>query len=195
MNYDIKTCDVLKCNKCDISIDRKQIVNGYGNINSKILFIGEAPGYYEDKHGVPFVGASGNLFNNLLNHIGLSRKDVYVTNVLKCRPPRNRTPLVGEVNNCLDYLKFEIATLNPKIVILLGNIAFRTYFGNHKLAIKQYRGRIIPIKDRYIIPMYHPSYILYNKDNRDLINSYYNDFITISKLYRYCVNPLLTVKY
>jgi len=188
--------NINTCNKCDISLSRKTIVSGNGNTNKNgLMFIGEAPGYYEDKYGVPFIGNSGILFNNLLKLIGLTRNNVYTTNIIKCRPPNNRSPLIREINNCLPYLKQELILYNPKIIVLLGNIALNVYFNKNNLKISDFRGYIIPINNKIIIATYHPAYVLYNKSNDNLIKSYTNDFINIGLMYKRYVNPFITFNF
>ncbi len=193
--YNINTHTISQCNKCDISINRKSIVNGNGNTSKQgIMFIGEAPGYYEDKSGVPFVGNSGKLFNNILNLFGITRQDVYVTNIIKCRPPNNRSPLMREIKNCVPYLKAELFTIEPKIIVLLGNIALNVYFNKSNLKVSKFRGYIIPTKNTIVVPTYHPSYVLRNSDNRKLLYSYVNDFYNIAILYRQYINPFIQFK-
>ena len=189
------SCRVENCRKCDIALGRKNIVNGVGNLNGKVMIIGEAPGYYEDKHGVPFVGNSGQLLDTMLNLIGLTRKDVYITNVIKCRPPNNRNPLAVEINNCLPHLIEEIKTIKPKIIILLGGIALNTYFRKSNLTVGKLKGYIIPShNDSFVMTMYHPSYVLRNKHNVSLLKGYVQGFKTFGLLYRATVNPLITFK-
>jgi len=196
MKYDYENNKVISCIKCDISISRKHIVNGYGsNIKNGIMFIGEGPGYYEDKYGYPFVGNSGTLFNKMLHYIGLERSDVYVTNVLKCRTPNNRDPKTVEINNCIPYLRLEILNLNPKIIVFVGKVAFYSYFGNNKLSMSRIKGKQIKVNNKIMIPIYHPAYILRNIDNETLVKEYFNHFVTIGKLYKEHINPLITFNF
>lgn len=187
---------ITKCNKCDISIVRKNIVNGEGNINGGIVFIGESPGYYEDKFGTPFIGNSGKMLDAMLSLIGLTRQDVYVTNIIKCRPPNNRSPKAIEISNCSENLKNELTAINPRIIVLMGNVALNSFFGRTDLTINKLKGYIIPIKatKTAVIPIYHPSYIIRNKHNENLVKSYINSFKTIGICYRYLINPLITFK-
>lgn len=157
------------------------------------MFVGEAPGYYEDKFGVPFCGNSGKLLNIMLDLIGLTRQDTYITNIIKCRPPHNRTPYAKEIENCNSHLQDEIKTINPKIIILLGNTALNTYFNKSTLKVGRVRLYTMPIKGRIIIATYHPSYILRGEGDARYKN-YIQDFKVISKAYRKYINPLTTTK-
>ena len=185
---------LVNCTKCDISLTRKHVVIGYGNTNSKLMFIGEAPGAKEDKHGIPFVGNAGILFNKSLDNIGFSREDIFVTNVIKCRPINNRTPNLTQVNNCKIYLEYELDFIKPKIIVLLGNTAMRVYFGNNNLKITQFRGKVVNINNTIILPIYHPSYVIRNLSDDKITNNWYNDFIQIVNIYKKVVNPLHTTK-
>jgi DNA polymerase len=158
------------------------------------MFIGEAPGAQEDKYGVPFVGNAGILFNKSLDNIGFSREDIFVTNVIKCRPTNNRTPNLTQVNNCKIYLEYELDFIKPKIIVLLGNTAMRVYFGNNNLKITQFRGKVVNINNTIILPIYHPSYVIRNLDDDKITNNWYNDFIQIVNIYKKVVNPLHMTK-
>jgi len=170
----------MTCIKCDISINRKNIVWGFGKKPSDIMFIGDAPGYYEDKLGVPFVGESGKLLSTLLEQINLTRDLVYVTNLIRCRPPNSREPSILEIINCSEHLAKEVHEVNPKIIVTLGSTAtgfFDTIRGTN---ITKYRGYPFVYGRRIILPMFHPSYVVRNTG--DLINME-NDFFLLSKLY------------
>lgn len=186
---------IIFCNLCDISNNRNNILNGQGNKNNKIMFIGESPGYYEDKLNKVMVGTSGEFFTKCLNLIGLMKDDVYITNVIKCKPPNNRAPLAKEIKNCNPYLLYELYTIQPKIVILLGSVALNTYFNTSGIKVRQVIGNIIIKNKIAIIPTYHPSYIVRNIDNYKLINMYINDFKHIGQLYRLLINPFLTFNF
>ena len=180
------------CNKCDISLYRKNVVKGYGNTNSKLMFIGEAPGIKEDKEGIPFVGNAGILFNRSLYIIGFAKEDIFVTNIIKCKSKNNRTPTITEIKNCKFYLQCELEFIKPDIIVLLGNTALRSYFGVNNLMISKYRGKIIGYNNTIILPLYHPSYIIRNYDNNKILINWYNDFIQIIKIYKIMINPLHT---
>ena len=197
MEYNKITCKIISCNKCDSSHFRNNIVNGSGNINSNIFFIGEAPGFQEDKYGIPFIGNSGDLLMKTLALFDIYRKDIYITNVVKCRPYsmyNNRAPNAIEINNCKNYLINEIKVGNPKIIVLLGGVALKTYFGVNNLSISKVLGRVIKYNDRYIIATYHPSYVLRNSDNNWIINKHINSFRKVAILYKEFINPLIQFK-
>lgn len=165
---------INNCFKCDISLYRRNIVNGYGNKNATIMFIGEAPGGMEDKYGIPFVGPAGKLFNKVLKICNLSRSEIYVTNIIKCRPPGNRIPSNIEINNCFPNLINEIKEVNPKIIMLLGSIALKSYFNNDNARITKCVGSVIRLTGKIVILNYHPAHILYD-------NSKYDEFLNIFK--------------
>ena len=183
------------CKKCDLHITRKNIVWGKGNTNASLMFIGEAPGYYEDKFGIPFYSdaSAGSLLSLLLDKYNFDRdRDIYITNVIRCRPPNNRTPSIIEIKNCRVNLLYEIKQVNPKIIVLLGRVALQSFF-NTSLSIRKSRGKVIKIKDKYIIPTYHPSYINYNKGTiyyNSLLNDIDKDFNKIYRLYKILIDPL-----
>ena len=193
MKYDTKNCKILQCTKCDISIN-SNITNGYGDIHGGMVIIGEAPGYYEDKHQIPFVGDSGELLNNLLFMIGIRRTRIYTTNVIKCRPDGNRAPSAKEVRNCLNYLKYELYIAKPKIVVLLGSIAIKTYFGS-KVNIKHVRQRPILYNNTIIYILYHTIFILRNEDKTGLVKSYENTFKNIGNAYKYFIDGTISFNY
>lgn len=147
--------EVSTCTKCNLCKGRTKSVPGEGSLQAKILFIGEGPGFHEDKQGRPFVGPSGQLLEELLKSINLKRSDVFITNVVKCRPPENRDPLPDEITACNDYLDRQIAALKPQVIVTLGRISMSKFFSGEK--ISQIHGRAHK-KDGYIcIPMFHPA--------------------------------------
>jgi len=162
------------CHKCDLWKQRNNAVPGEGSLNALVMFIGEAPGYYEDVKGQPFVGAAGKLLDNLLSDIGLSRKDVFIGNVLKCRPPENRAPLTKEIKTCTPYLDQQIGIVKPKIIVTLGRYSTSYIFSKVGLkteGITKLRGKVYEIKlfgfQISLIPMYHPAAVLYNVKYKD----------------------------
>ena len=186
---------ITNCKRCDISLNRNNIVNGVGNTSEgSMVLIGEAPGYMEDKLGLPFVGNSGKLLNTMLNLIGLHRNDVYITNIIKCRPLNNRNPLATEISNCNSYLHNEMKVIKPKIVVLLGGVALNTFFGVSNLTVTKCKGYVIPYKGYRVMTVYHPSYVLRNNHNKGLLQGYVSNFRTIGLIYRYSINPLITTK-
>jgi DNA polymerase len=148
------------CQRCRLASGRTQVVFGTGNPHAQIMFVGEAPGFYEDKQGEPFVGAAGRLLNELLEGVGLSRKDVYIANVIKCRPPDNRNPLPDEVDTCKPFLFQQIELIKPKVVCTLGNFAMQTLLGK-KVGIMKVRGQAFQVQDFFVFPMLHPAAALH----------------------------------
>lgn len=147
------------CQKCPLCKSRKNCVIGDGNIKSKIMLIGEAPGEQEDLSGKAFVGPAGKLLDKMLDAIGLDRNDVYITNILKCRPPRNRNPLPEEQKACMDFLRHQFVIMKPKYIVLLGSIASKAIIDKDFRITKQHG---IPIKkgDIIFLPTFHPSALL-----------------------------------
>src|SRR6266566_6285344 len=147
--------EVSTCTKCNLCKSRTRAVPGEGNPHARIMFIGEGPGFREDQQGRPFVGPSGQFLEELLKSINLKRSDVFITNVVKCRPPENRDPLPGEVCACNDYLDRQIAALKPKVIVTLGRVSMSKFFGGEKISAIHGRARK---KDGYMcIPMFHPA--------------------------------------
>lgn len=173
---------ITSCTDCKLFLNRKRIVNGYGSINSSIIFIGEAPGGQEDKYGIPFIGKAGKLLTKYLTLSGFDRERIYITNVVKCRPPGNRTPFAEEINHCKKHLFSEILEIKPKIIVLLGNTALQLFFNSY---ITKVHGKAIHTSKYIFIPIFHPSYVLKNKDLESL---YLNDFRTIVGEYQRNVN-------
>src|SRR5438552_14937101 len=148
------------CIRCKLHKQgRKQIVFGVGDPNAELMFVGEAPGADEDQQGEPFVGRAGQLLNNMINAMGLKREDVYIANVVKCRPPGNRTPERDECDTCSPFLMQQIAVIQPKIIVALGAVAAKNLLGlNDSMA--NLRGRIYDFKDTKLAVTYHPAYLL-----------------------------------
>jgi uracil-DNA glycosylase family 4 len=146
---------IRKCRKCSLWERAKNAVPGEGPANAKIMFIGEAPGREEDLSGKPFVGRAGKLLTLLLGKNKLKRKNVFITSVIKHRPPKNRKPEKKEIRACLPYLKRQIEILNPRKIILLGDIAFKLFFPDKKL--KYFRGKLIKKDDKNYFITYHPA--------------------------------------
>ncbi len=152
------------CLQCPLGfLGRTQVVFGEGNPDADLLFIGEAPGRDEDIQGKPFVGRSGQLLNRALNIVGIKRETVYITNIVKCRPPNNRTPLPVETSACMKiFLYNQIKIIRPRIICTLGSIALNSFLGKH-FSITKVRGTLIEHDGMIIIPTYHPAYILRNQ--------------------------------
>ena len=152
---------VIVCKKCDLCKTRTNAVPGKGSLNAELFFIGEAPGRSEDKKGEPFVGAAGKKLSIALEHAGLSRDQVYITNIVKCRPPKNRVPLEKEERSCEGFLKSEIALIKPKIICVMGNTAYHSLLGGD--SITKNRGKIIKRDDFTYFLTIHPAATIYNQ--------------------------------
>lgn len=159
--------EVSTCSKCDLCKNRTKAVPGEGKVDAKILFIGEGPGYHEDKQGRPFVGPAGHFLDELLASINLKRSDVFITNVVKCRPPNNRDPLPEEIQACDNYLDRQIAAINPQVIVTLGRYSMAKFFGSEK--ISAIHGRARKIDGRICIAMYHPAAGLHQASLKDVI--------------------------
>lgn len=152
---------VAKCTACPLHQGRTQTVFGVGNAKAELMIIGEAPGFYEDKQGEPFVGRAGQLLNEMLRAIGLDRGAVYIANVLKCRPPNNRDPLPEEVAQCTPFLEKQIAFIQPKLLLALGRISAQ-YLLKSTSSLGQLRGKLLTFNNTPLIVTYHPAYLLRN---------------------------------
>ena len=138
----------------------KRQVPGDGDRKANVMFIGEGPGYYEDQQGIPFVGRAGQLLNEMLESIDLQRQDIYITNMLKCRPPNNRDPLPAEITACGPYLERQIRMISPKVIVTLGRYSTANFFPTEP--ISKLRGKPMPWNGITILPMYHPAAALRN---------------------------------
>ena len=152
--------DASTCTTCRLAEGRTQVVFGVGDPGADLLFIGEAPGFHEDKQGEPFVGAAGQLLNRMLGEIGLDRSDVYIANILKCRPPGNRDPLPDEIEACTPWLIEQLSIIQPKVVCTLGNFATK-FVLNTSQGITRLRGQTFPWHGRTVVPTFHPAAILH----------------------------------
>jgi uracil-DNA glycosylase family 4 len=154
--------EALTCTKCPLAATRTQVVFGVGDPHADLLFVGEGPGEQEDLTGEPFVGRAGRLLTSLIEGIGLTRADVYIANVVKCRPPGNRDPLPPEIESCRPYLEAQVAFIEPRVVVTLGNFATKLLLDT-KDGITKLRGQKFPFRDRAVlIPVFHPSAVLRN---------------------------------
>jgi DNA polymerase len=157
---------LYNCKLCKLSkLGRTQVVFGTGNPQASIMFVGEAPGFYEDQQGEPFVGAAGKLLNELLQSAGLSRSEVYIANVIKCRPLNNRDPEPDEVETCKPFLMQQINLIKPKVVCSLGNWATQTLL-EKKVGITKVRGQAIRLQDFVLFPLLHPAAALHQGNLR-----------------------------
>ncbi len=151
--------EVSVCTKCLLHESRKKAVPGDGPADAEIMFIGEGPGFHENEQGHPFVGASGKFLDQLLAQADVTRADVFIANVVKCRPPGNRDPLPEELTACDDYLEAQIKTINPSIIVTLGRISMGKFFPGVK--ISAVHGQMQKVGDRFVIPMFHPAAALH----------------------------------
>jgi DNA polymerase len=158
---------IRRCPKCPLSRTRTQSVPGEGPVDADIMFIGEAPGYYEDQQGRPFIGAAGKFLEELLASIGLKRTDVFIANVIKCRPPSNRDPLPGEIEACGDWLAEQEQIISPKIIVTLGRYSLARYFPG--MPISRIHGQARKVNGQWVVPMYHPAAALHQASLRSTI--------------------------
>ena len=166
------------CTKCRLCEKRTNIVVADGDPHAEIMFIGEGPGREEDEQGVPFVGAAGRLFNYLLEEAGLTREEIYICNIVKCRPPQNRDPFPEEAEACLPYLRAQIALVRPKVIVCLGRIAAK-YVYDSEIQISRQRGQVRKKGAFYVIPTYHPAAIL---RKQELTNDFVWDLNTARRI-------------
>jgi uracil-DNA glycosylase len=166
----IVNSQIRSCLKCELHKSRKNAVPGDGPIDAKIMFVGEGPGQNEDEQGKPFVGAAGKLLTELLESIGLSRSDVFITNIVKCRPPSNRAPRKSEIEACNPYLLSQIQLIKPRIVCALGTPAITTLLGEEYSATKVH-GKPTSKGNITILPMYHPAAALYDASLKEILQS------------------------
>ena len=169
--------EVSVCERCMLHHSRKLAVPGEGPANADILFIGEGPGFYENEQGRPFVGAAGKYLEELLAKINLKREDVFIANVIKCRPPSNRDPLPDELAACSDYLERQIQAINPKVIVTLGRFSMARFLPNAK--ISDIHGQSFKIKGRLVVPMFHPAAALHQPSLRTSVE---RDFLGLPDL-------------
>lgn len=170
--------DCLKCKKCGLCETRTNVVFGYGNPLSEVMFIGEGPGEQEDLQGKPFVGRSGKLLDKMLAEIGLSREEnIYIANIVKCRPPKNRDPLPEEQEMCIDWLRNQTALLKPKIIVAVGRIAAMKII-DENIKITKDHGKFYKKKNVLFMPTIHPAAVLRNPKQRALVEE---DFLNLKQ--------------
>ena len=153
---------VIKCTKCELCKTRTNSVPGKGNFHSNVIFVGEAPGKNEDKNGEPFIGIAGKRLSMALEGAGISRDEVYITNIVKCRPPKNRVPTTIERETCKEYLKQEISIIKPKIICILGNTAFNSILGGSEII--KFRGKLVKKDNQLYFLTVHPAATIYNQE-------------------------------
>lgn len=156
---------IKDCKKCKLCNNRHNIVLGAGNRQAKVMFIGEGPGADEDIQGEPFVGKAGKLMDQAFKGIGIERKDVYIANVVKCRPPQNRNPEQDEVDSCIDYLRAQVMLVKPEIIVLLGSVALKAILGK-EYSITSSRGKWVEKKGIQYMPTFHPAALLRDESKK-----------------------------
>jgi DNA polymerase len=162
--------EMRTCAKCPILVkNRTQVVPGVGAEDAKIVFVGEAPGVNEDRLGEPFVGAAGNFLNEILGTIGLKREQIFISNVIKCRPPENREPLPFEIQNCRPWLDAQISLIRPKVIVTLGRFAMESFLPGK--SISKVHGQVFKMGNLTVFAMYHPAAALYQQSQRDVIKN------------------------
>ena len=156
---------VKQCRKCRLCETRKNVVFGVGNREADIMFIGEGPGADEDTQGEPFVGKAGKLMNMAFDMLGIKREEVYIANIVKCRPPNNRNPQDDEAENCLNYLRNQVILVKPKIIVLLGSVALKNILGK-EYGITASRGKWVERKGILYMPTWHPAALLRDENKK-----------------------------
>jgi len=168
---------IRACTKCRLHKTATNAVPGEGNINSKVIFIGEAPGYYEDVSGKPFVGRAGKLLDASLKEIGYKREDIWIGNIIKHRPPENREPLPDEISACIPFLDMQLKIISPSIIVTLGRYAMNYFYPSGK--ISRDRGNLLKAGKYYIYPVYHPAAGL---RSTNVLNEFKKDFAKIPEM-------------
>ena len=175
----ILASEVEKCVTCRLSETRTNVVFGAGNPDADVMFVGEGPGQREDEQGLPFVGRSGELLEQLLGEIGLGRADVYIGNVVKCRPPKNRDPRPDEIESCKGYLRTQLQLIQPKVVVTLGNFASKLLLRTDT-GITRLRGTPYEWWGRFLVPTYHPAAAL--RGSARVLDDMRQDFATVQAI-------------
>jgi len=157
--------DIGDCQRCGLCLKRKHIVFGVGNPQARLVFVGEGPGRDEDLQGEPFVGAAGELLTRIIQAIKLTRDEVYIGNIVKCRPPQNRNPLPDEIDTCLPFLKRQLDAIQPEFIVALGKVAAQTLLETDQ-AISRLRGRFYDYNGMRLLPTYHPAYLLRSPEKK-----------------------------
>lgn len=165
---------ILNCQKCPLAQTRTHAVPGEGDLNADLMFVGEGPGRDEDLQGRPFVGRAGQLLTKIIHAMTFQRDAVYITNIVKCRPPGNRNPLGNEIASCMDYLLAQIEQINPKVIVTLGKVA-ADFFICSSLGITALRGDFYNFDNIKVMPTFHPSYLIRNEGNKSLKKMVWED--------------------
>jgi uracil-DNA glycosylase family 4 len=165
---------ILNCQKCPLAQTRTHAVPGEGDLNADLMFVGEGPGRDEDLQGRPFVGRAGQLLTKIIHAMTFQRDAVYITNIVKCRPPGNRNPLGNEIASCMDYLLAQIEQINPKVIVTLGKVA-ADFFIRSSLGMTALRGDFYDFDNIKVMPTFHPSYLIRNEGNKSLKKMVWED--------------------
>ncbi|MCD6286114.1 MAG: uracil-DNA glycosylase [Anaerolineae bacterium] len=160
---------IRQCTRCPLHVGRTKSVPGAGPVDALIMFIGEAPGFHEDQQGLPFVGAAGRFLSELLEQVGIDRRRVFITNVIKCRPPGNRDPQLAEVEACKEYLDRQIEVIKPRVIVTLGRYSMARAFPDEKVSVVH--GRPRKVGDQTYFPMYHPAAALHQPSLRGVLEA------------------------
>lgn len=177
--------EIRNCQNCSLSQSRTHVVFGEGPSTAEIMFVGEAPGQNEDEQNRPFIGAAGKILSEQLNRIGLKREEVFIANVVKCRPPENRNPLKDEIASCLPYLWKQIEIIQPRVICSLGNFAGQALL-ERRIAITKVRGQYFQVRNFFVFPMLHPAAALHQGGMRRLIEE---DFQNLKSFLAMDLNP------
>nr|MBN1228395.1 uracil-DNA glycosylase [Anaerolineae bacterium] len=169
--------EVATCTRCPLHSTRTNPVPGEGPSNAQIMFIGEGPGFHEDRQGRPFVGASGDFLTEMLNDIGLQREEVFIANVVKCRPPGNRDPEPAEIKACREYLDRQIALINPRAIVTLGRFSMARWFPDAR--ISQIHGKAHTFDGRVVVPFFHPAAALHQPSLRQTVMDDFRKLLTL----------------
>lgn len=164
-NWEDLEKSILECKKCRLCTNRTNIVFGQGNKKARLMFIGEGPGADEDRQGIPFVGKAGQLMNNAFQALEINREDVYIANIVKCRPPSNRVPEDDEAQTCLNYLRNQVILIKPKIIVLLGSTALKNILGK-EYGITAVRGNWMEKNGIKYMPTWHPAALLRDENKK-----------------------------
>jgi uracil-DNA glycosylase len=175
--------EVRTCQKCELAKGRTNTVPGEGPENAEIMFIGEAPGFHEDRQGRPFVGAAGKLLDELLGGIGVKREQVYIANVIKCRPPQNRDPQPEEMDACRPYIEKQLELIRPKVIITISRFAMGRWFPDRK--ISEIHGKPRKFGDLVVLPMYHPAAALHQPSLKKVLEE---DFKRVPQILKELAN-------
>lgn len=173
--------EVLRCQKCGLHKTRKQAVPGEGSIQAELMFVGEAPGFDEDAQGRPFVGKAGQLLTKIIQAMKFERRQVYITNVIKCRPPNNRVPHREEIESCKLYLLQQLKFIKPKVVVALGKVA-ADFFVSSSAGMTALRGNFYDFGQIRVMPTFHPSYLVRNEGNRQIRKMVWEDMQKVMTL-------------